>query len=635
MKLSKVKIENFKAIECEEIDLNSNYICFVGANGSGKSTVLSALDIFFKRPIVTADDFHNHNTPIPITITLTFTDLSAQAQQDLSDYYRQGELVVCAEIKNSTDGIVYTQYGERKVMTDFAPYFEKIEERVEELRLIYQRIRIKYTELPDIKTKTGMTSSLREFESAHPELCEYTRSNDEFYGISRGKNRLAPHIQWVHIPAVKDAASEEDEGKNTALGELLSRSVRKTIDFKTRISEIRARIAEEVKTLIDENASSLSQLSSRLDAKLKEWSNPNANLDLYWHHDEEKGVSVVEPLAKMRIGEGNYMGNISQMGHGLQRSLIVALLQELASSPDNQNLPTLLLGFEEPELYQHPPQARYMHTVLEKLSCDNSQILLTTHSPYFCSARNFNQIRRLLKSSNGKASVYHSSVADVSNRLATALRERSSNDASITAKLEQIMQPSINELFFCRVPIFVEGVEDVAFLASALLLENKVDDFRRFGCHLIVGGGKSQMSRPLTVAISLQFPTFVMFDLDIKEDDHIINERKNNLCLLRLQNESEENLENIHTSANPVFGSNYICWPPTIGDCVMNEFGDDWTTAREEVRTEYALHDGIDKKNGTLISLTLQNLKAKGKTSTLLARAVNTILEFAEQSLSD
>jgi len=47
------------------------------------------------------------------------------------------------------------------------------------------------------------------------------------------------------------------------------------------------------------------------------------------------------------------------MGHGLQRSYLLALLQELAGS-EAPNAPTLILGCEEPELYQHPPQARHL-----------------------------------------------------------------------------------------------------------------------------------------------------------------------------------------------------------------------------------------------------------------------------------
>ncbi len=47
MKLSKVRIKNLRSFEDAEIPINS-YTCMVGANGAGKSTVLCALNVFFR-----------------------------------------------------------------------------------------------------------------------------------------------------------------------------------------------------------------------------------------------------------------------------------------------------------------------------------------------------------------------------------------------------------------------------------------------------------------------------------------------------------------------------------------------------------------------------------------------------------
>jgi len=45
MKIESVRIENFRSFKDETIRFD-NYTCFVGANGSGKSTVLNALNVF-------------------------------------------------------------------------------------------------------------------------------------------------------------------------------------------------------------------------------------------------------------------------------------------------------------------------------------------------------------------------------------------------------------------------------------------------------------------------------------------------------------------------------------------------------------------------------------------------------------
>lgn len=47
MKFRTIRIENFHSFVDQEISLNS-CSCFVGSNGAGKSTVLCALNVFFR-----------------------------------------------------------------------------------------------------------------------------------------------------------------------------------------------------------------------------------------------------------------------------------------------------------------------------------------------------------------------------------------------------------------------------------------------------------------------------------------------------------------------------------------------------------------------------------------------------------
>ncbi|MDA3790547.1 MAG: AAA family ATPase [Desulfobacula sp.] len=48
MKIESLRIENFRSFKDETIRFD-NYTCFIGANGSGKSTVLNALNVFFRQ----------------------------------------------------------------------------------------------------------------------------------------------------------------------------------------------------------------------------------------------------------------------------------------------------------------------------------------------------------------------------------------------------------------------------------------------------------------------------------------------------------------------------------------------------------------------------------------------------------
>ena len=147
MKLSRLRIQNFRSFQDETIELD-DYSCFVGPNGSGKSTILNALNILFRNTqaasnVVTLDeeDFHRRDVSLPIVITVTFSDLSKDAEEDLKDYVRQGQLVLSAKAEWNPDlrTAEVKQVGSRRVIKDFALYFraEKEGSKAADLKKIF------------------------------------------------------------------------------------------------------------------------------------------------------------------------------------------------------------------------------------------------------------------------------------------------------------------------------------------------------------------------------------------------------------------------------------------------------------------------------------------------------------------
>ena len=130
MKLEKLRIENFRSFRDETICFDE-YTCLVGSNGAGKSSVLTALNVFFRNTASAAtnvanlskEDFHHYRTDLPAKITLTFKHLSEEAQKDLQAYYRQDRLTVSAKAdwNETTETAEVRQFGVRMVMRDFAP----------------------------------------------------------------------------------------------------------------------------------------------------------------------------------------------------------------------------------------------------------------------------------------------------------------------------------------------------------------------------------------------------------------------------------------------------------------------------------------------------------------------------------
>ncbi len=410
MKLTELKIENFRSFKNETIRFD-DYSCLVGPNGSGKSVVLMALNVFFQENAATAtdvrvlsdEDFHHKKIKKPVRITVTFEDLSEAAQKEFKLYYRQGKLVIFAEAvwEDATQSAPVKHFGSRLVMREFSEFFEAEKEgkKVPDLREIYRGIRVKLPELPNISTGTGMIAALRDYEEKNLKKCVLLDEPNQFYGFTRGQYHLENYIQWVYVPAVKEASTEQEEGAKTALGQLLARTVRTKLDFSEAIDGLRSDLEEKYRLLLRDKKEALDALQLSIEKRLQDYGDPRAVLQLDWHLDPKASVTVREPLARASIGYADFIGEVARAGHGMQRGFLLAILHELVGN-EEKGRPKLLLGIEEPELYQHPPQAQHLADVLERLSLpeNNAQIIVTTHSPYFVTSKAFENIRMLRKS---------------------------------------------------------------------------------------------------------------------------------------------------------------------------------------------------------------------------------------------
>ena len=637
MKILSVRIENFRSFKDETIPLN-NYACLVGPNGAGKSTVLTALNVFFRESDglptdlsqLDEEDFHCKNTKDPIKITVTFSELSDQAKEDFADYVRQDKLVVSsvASFDESSGKANVMQFGQRLAMPTFAPFFEaeKGVEKVHRLKEIYNAIRKEHSELPAPGTKAAMVSALREYEEAHPDECELIPSEDQFYGFSKGANRLANHVQWVYVPAVKDATAEQVEARNSALGRLLGRTVRSKTDFDKSVKRLRAGMQDEYQKLLDGNQHVLDEISGALQTRLTEWAHPDVRLRLRWKQDLEKSVRVEEPWAHILAGEGDFEGELSRFGHGLQRSYLLALLQEL-SGTDSEDSPTLILACEEPELYQHPPQARHLAAVLNRLSSGNSQVIVCTHNPWFVSGEGFEDVRMIRKDEGSScSSSRYMSFSDIADAVAEATGEKPAKPEGALAKVHQAMQPALNEMFFTRRLILVEGLEDAAYMLSYFQVLELADEYRRLGCHIVPANAKSELLRPLVISKQMKIPTYLVFDSDVDKPDKNgskTKHEKDNKGLLSLVARPE--LEAFPEKT--VWGQGFTMWHSDIGVVVANEIGgEEWQAFRQEADKLYG-HEGGLRKNSLHIGASFAFAWNAGKRSKSLEKLCRAILD--------
>lgn len=585
MQIESVQIKNLRCIKETAVNFNK-YTCIVGPNGAGKSTVLFALNIFFRQSedsptdvsTLSSEDFFMQDTTQPIEITVTFSDLSEAAANDFKDYARQGKLVISsvARFDPNSNRAEVKQFGQRLGMTAFKPFFKAFGDKAsaEDLKTEFTRLEKEIPELAALgtrKTKDVMYQALRDFESTRPAACELILSEDQFYGISNGANRLEKYVQWIYVAAVKDPTEEDSERKTGALGKLLARTVRAKVNFAASVEMLATEAREKYQQMLDENKASLDEISKALQDRLSEWAHPDASLKVAWQLDSSKAVKVEPPIAGVIAGESGFEGKLARLGHGFQRSYLLALLQELAYS-DDPTAPKLILACEEPELYQHPPQLRHLSGVFEKLSENNAQIIVTTHSPHFVSGKNFESVRLVRREdANNSASIRQYGFDEIAKRFAEVVREDLKPGSATFTKLHQALQPALNEMFFTQRLVLVEGLEDVAYIYSWMILTERWERFRTTGCHVVPVNGKSEMIRPLIIAQGLKIPTFTIFDADgdkILKPENRTKHHRDNAALLRLLGGDENDL----FPTGPVWGDRFVAWPSDLGHFVETEF---------------------------------------------------------------
>jgi putative ATP-dependent endonuclease of OLD family len=588
MKIESIYIKNFRAFKEVEVSLDA-YTCIVGANGCGKSTILQALNVFFREADnastdlinLSAEDFHQAdpskppNTSEPIEIRLTFTNLSKEAQEDFKDYFRQGKLIVAtiAHYNSGEEKAETKQCGYRLGLADFIPFFEAYSDgaQVKDLQKIYASLKEKHPDLANEKVKESMVQALRTYEAENSKKCVLIASTDQFYGVSKGKDRLEKYIQWVYVPAVKDALQEETENKNSALGKLLSRTVRAKVNFGEAIDKLTAETRKQYQKILDDNQAALKSVGKRLNDKIVQWAHPEASLDLSWKKDPSRSITINEPIANIIAGERGFKGNLARLGHGFQRSYLLVLLQELVLDEEDKTTPTLILGCEEPELYQHPPQSRHLSGLLQELSKTNAQIVVTTHNPIFVSGRDFESIRMVRYSAPKKNTFVESVDAEaIIKDHAAVLGEKPVILSAGLAKIHQALQPALNEMFFTNRLVLTEGLEDISYINSWLILNDLMEKFRASGCHIVPTNKKSEMIRPAIIAKHLGIPSLLIFDADgdkINSDSKKAYHTKDNVALLRIVGGDIK----VPFPTTAIFNDKYVVWPHDLATSVAEE----------------------------------------------------------------
>lgn len=265
---------------------------------------------------------------------------------------------------------------------------------------------------------------------------------------------------------------------------------------------------------------------------------------------------------------------LEKMGDGWQSLVRIAALDVLSQYPQETQDRVVLL-FEEPESFLHPHLSRKLRGVLERLATAGWLVVFTTHSPNLVSFSGNQSIVRLTRNADAvNACVLRAAEVDGAAKFQERLDERGSH-----------------EMMFAQKAVLCEGQDDVFAIRSYLQRRCDVDlDGRSLS--IIRAGDVGQLPAFASIASKLGIPWCAVSDQDRLPDGSIkpvtadVRSRLTRLqspidCQVQWPQDLEACLNRGAGKATPTWQSQHVETKSTID---LQRDNPDYITACEKIR---------------------------------------------------
>lgn len=396
MRIRKLKLENFRGYKDEIIVEFSNLNVFVGKNDIGKSTILEALDIFFNENKgavkIDKDDINRqcrNEGNNEIKISVVFDNLPATLTIDATN-----PTTLADEYLLQSDGCLevvkkYPNAGKEKI---FIKAFHPSNPACKDLLL---------KKNSDLKKLLGEEI-----------VCEDKTKNAEIRKAI-WKHYLADlQLNEVEIEIAKlDAKNTWEQLKRYMPLYSLFQSDRKNSDGDNEVQNPMKMAVQEI--LKDARLrAKLDEVAAEVDKKLNEVSNQTLEKLNEMNPEIADSLTPVIPRPESLKWEDVFKSvsitgdediPINKRGSGVKRLVLLNFFRaEAERRQQEDNVPSIIYAIEEPETSQHPSHQRKLIEAFVELSqANNTQVLMTTHSPSIVKLLDFEDLK-LLKNGEGK-----------------------------------------------------------------------------------------------------------------------------------------------------------------------------------------------------------------------------------------
>lgn len=493
MKVEHLSIHNFRGIIDASMEFHS-YALVVGANNSGKSTIVDCIRAFYEK-----DGFKfKKETDFPLKgaedqeswMELTFS-LTDEEHESLKDEYKTGDKLL-------------------KVRK----YFQTAEK------------------LHDGKTAAG---SILGYKANH------TLSDEPFYGAKNVQSGKFGEL--IYIPAISKIDEHTKLSGPSALRDLITNIMSDVVEGSGAykgLTESVSTFADSIHSVETEDKRSLLNFENDLNTLLEPW-----QTDFKLKFTAPSTAEIIKSMLGWDVRDTNHdkPQSVDHFGSGFQRHFIYSLIQlgakyvpQKVAKKAKDFAPALnLVLFEEPEAFLHPPQQEDLARNLIKVSeTADWQVICSTHSAHFVS-RNAMRIPAIIRARRvgGIVTVFqideerwrdivdaNHAIQQIAAKYPKVQKTMAADD--LRPEMESVkyflwLNPDRAGMLFAQQVLLVEGPSETA------LINRLIDDDKLIlpkGTYVLDCLGKYNIHRFMSLLSGLGVAHAVLHDDDINANEH-------------------------------------------------------------------------------------------------------------------
>ncbi len=360
MKITNLRIRNFKSIHDMHLKQIENALILVGQNNTGKTTVLDAIRAVGGEYKICPEDFWEDGSNIEITVALSFTeeDLNLLRLKGIISQYRRKEAWLqdfCRKLPSfSGDTLIFTMSANRDGRIRYQDSIHKHNPYIQEV----------FPKIYHVDTERRLERLQQDlFLLQEDEILQRMRTGCCMFNQARQCSHCFNCIGLI-------------EKKNPQNLDVFETS--KLLDYKLYQLNLDA-FARKVNESFQKNGG-------------------REDIIYTMNRDMEK---ILQVTTEIRLPAQSLTRPISRMGKGMRSIYLFSLLE--AYTEVKESLPSIIM-IEDPEIFLHPRLQKVAGKILYRLSRKN-QVIFTTHSPNLLPNFNSRQIRQVVLQEDGTSDI--------------------------------------------------------------------------------------------------------------------------------------------------------------------------------------------------------------------------------------